>query len=576
MNCKFQLNRKFQLSLLAVGVALLALARAALAQDPQPQDPIGAEAALGTAFTYQGQLTNGGSPVNGACDVQFSLWDAAGSGSPPSGGTQIGGPQTATNTNVINGLFTVSLDFGSSPFTGQARWLEIAVRCPAGSGGFTTLSPRQALTPAPYALGFRPGALISGTGAAPSYAGLVLHMDGGDGLRVNAASYDGIHVETAGYDGVYVGSAGGYGVNIISATTALRVDSATYGLSVSSADTGVRLYSANSDGVHIDSAANDGVDIDTAMIGVRVGAASQGLRVVSATTGVHVESATDGVVVDSADNEGLRVGSAATGVRVSSAATGVRVVSATDGVVVESATADGLRIESAGIDGVNATSTSALFYGGRFRNTASGGAGLYARGGSSDAPDIVLGGAASNDGRICSDPAGSSSDIWLVSNDDVQVRLDSNTGEAGTFTIVGDLGIGVFSVDESGNMTALGTKTAVVTTEDYGRRKLYAVESPQNWFEDFGSAELVGGIAAVTIEPVFAQTVNLSEYHVFLTPLGDCPLYVAEKAAASFTVRAMGGQTCNIAFDYRLVAKRLGYEQLRLESAATAEVEGTK
>jgi hypothetical protein len=82
------------------------------------------------------------------------------------------------------------------------------------------------------------------------------------------------------------------------------------------------------------------------------------------------------------------------------------------------------------------------------------------------------------------------------------------------------------------------------------------------------------GSGTVLIEPMFAQTVNLTEtYHVFLTPLGDCPLYVAEKSAQSFTVKAMGGQTCGIAFDYRIVAKRLGYETLRLEPATldTAE-----
>ena len=95
------------------------------------------------------------------------------------------------------------------------------------------------------------------------------------------------------------------------------------------------------------------------------------------------------------------------------------------------------------------------------------------------------------------------------------------------------------------------------------------MESPQNWFEDFGSAQLVNGQATVPIEPIFAQTVNLTEtYHVFLTPLGDCPLYVSGKTQTSFSVKAMGGQTCSIAFDYRIIAKRQGYEGLRLDPAA--------
>jgi hypothetical protein len=65
---------------------------------------------------------------------------------------------------VANGLFTIpDLDFGGSAFTGEARWLAISVRCPAGSGRHTALDPRQALTAAPYALTLRPGAIISGT-----------------------------------------------------------------------------------------------------------------------------------------------------------------------------------------------------------------------------------------------------------------------------------------------------------------------------------------------------------------------------------------------------------------------------
>ena len=112
----------------------------------EPQRDVGILAMLGTAFTYQGQLKEDGSPVNGTCDFQFKLYDAQ------SDGTQVGSTQTKTNVNVSNGLFTVQLDFGSDVFTGDARWLEVAVRCPAGSGSYTTLTPRQALTAAPYAL----------------------------------------------------------------------------------------------------------------------------------------------------------------------------------------------------------------------------------------------------------------------------------------------------------------------------------------------------------------------------------------------------------------------------------------
>ena len=128
----------------------------------------------------------------------------------------------------------------------------------------------------------------------------------------------------------------------------------------------------------------------------------------------------------------------------------------------------------------------------------------------------------------------------------------------------GNLYVGDAYVD---NLYATYSKSALVSTADYGWRALYAVESPENWFEDFGTGTLAGGFAEIMIEPIFAQTVNLShEYHVFLTPLGDCPLFVASKAETSFAVQAMGGSSCNIDFDYRIVAKRLGHEDIRLES----------
>ncbi len=98
----------------------------------------------GTGFTYQGRLQDGISPARGAHDFRFTLYDAL------TGGTQVGGLVQVTQT-PSEGLFTVILDFGASAFTGAARYLEIAVR-PADVGGFTTLTPRQPITPAPYAL----------------------------------------------------------------------------------------------------------------------------------------------------------------------------------------------------------------------------------------------------------------------------------------------------------------------------------------------------------------------------------------------------------------------------------------
>ena len=121
-------------------------------------------AGLGTDFTYQGRLTQDGSPISASCDLQFGLYDAA------SGGSQIGSTLSKTGVSVSKGLFTVSLDFGSGAFSGDARWLDVAVRCPTGSGSYTTLTPRQLVSASPYAL-YAPsagGAPWSGLTGVPS------------------------------------------------------------------------------------------------------------------------------------------------------------------------------------------------------------------------------------------------------------------------------------------------------------------------------------------------------------------------------------------------------------------------
>jgi len=99
-----------------------------------------------SSITYQGQLCSGGAPANGNYDLQFSLFDSAISGS------QIGGAVNVAPLAVSNGLFTATLDFGSSAFDGSPRWLQVGVRVLGDVNPHTQLSPRQPLTSAPYAL----------------------------------------------------------------------------------------------------------------------------------------------------------------------------------------------------------------------------------------------------------------------------------------------------------------------------------------------------------------------------------------------------------------------------------------
>ncbi len=114
-----------------------------------------AQTALGTGFTYQGQLKQNGAPINGTANLRFSLWDGPGSGSPPAGANQIGAAQPLSGVPLADGLFTVTLNdtgqFGSVAFNGQARWLQIEVCSDASCASTTALAPRQPISPAPYA-----------------------------------------------------------------------------------------------------------------------------------------------------------------------------------------------------------------------------------------------------------------------------------------------------------------------------------------------------------------------------------------------------------------------------------------
>jgi predicted regulator of Ras-like GTPase activity (Roadblock/LC7/MglB family) len=134
---------------LIVGV-LVGITRLAWAQEPVQQGGEDTQDALGTAFTYQGQLKSGnGNLLTDTCDFQFTLWEDE------VGETQVGDISLVRSVNVTKGLFTAKVnaggEFGSSAFNGESRWLQIAVKC-SQDGDYTTLTPRQELTAAPYAV----------------------------------------------------------------------------------------------------------------------------------------------------------------------------------------------------------------------------------------------------------------------------------------------------------------------------------------------------------------------------------------------------------------------------------------
>ncbi|MFZ6027673.1 MAG: tail fiber domain-containing protein [Chloroflexota bacterium] len=152
-------RNRFLLTLLAITLLGLLNAAGAAARGP-------AAAPLGAGFTYQGQLKDAaGGPLTATCDLRFTLWDA------PAGGAQLGGESLAGETPVVDGYFTALVnttgEFGAAAFDGGARWLAVSVRCPAGAGEYTPLTPRQALTAAQYA-GYALAAPWSGLAGVPA------------------------------------------------------------------------------------------------------------------------------------------------------------------------------------------------------------------------------------------------------------------------------------------------------------------------------------------------------------------------------------------------------------------------
>jgi hypothetical protein len=83
------------------------------------------------------------------------------------------------------------------------------------------------------------------------------------------------------------------------------------------------------------------------------------------------------------------------------------------------------------------------------------------------------------------------------------------------------------------------------------------MESPEHWFEDFGRGRLKRGRAVVKLDADFANVIKRGDYHVFLTPKGDCHgLCVPRQGGASFEVRELQGGKSSMAFSYRIVGKR--------------------
>lgn len=148
-----------------------------------------------------------------------------------------------------------------------------------------------------------------------------------------------------------------------------------------------------------------------------------------------------------------------------------------------------------------------------------------------------------------------------------------NTGGGWTGYLLGNGGAskGLFVSSPTVGLQVTGSKNAVVNTSD-GARALYCEEASEVWFTDYGFGKIDGNSVIVTLDKKFLETVNINEpYHVFLQSYGEAELFVSKRTPTSFEVRVRGNEFALSEFSFRIVAKRRGYESMRLERSPWAD-----
>ena len=458
-----------------------------------------------TTFTYQGMLKVGGAPYNGTADVQVRLYDSA------TAGTQVGGAPLLFNNVIINGgTFTVGLDWGASVFdTGGERWLQIEVRTPAGSAGtFTTLSPRQRLTPVPYAM----YALYSHT-PFEYYGSDAVYLNGSVG--VGTASPQGrMHVRN--------GASGGNGIG--GSTLVLESNANQYlsMLATNSAESGILFGRPGSSNpaaaggiVYNNFLVQDGLDFRTGGNQTRMvitGDGKVGIGTNVPGSGLHVLSPQGSMNAVQGANTAT-----------SGAGTGSGVV----GFTAQSSYA------AAGVRGANTSST---------------GTGVIGSGNASIPATLAGGGGGAFTG---------------LSNGVYAKSTTANVGEgllaeqySSTVRVAYWNGSTFYKINGNGAVSTL------VRDAQDKPLTMFAPEAPEVLFNDYGRGALVNGFAHIDLDPDFARNVVISAEHplrvfIQLEDNETCEgVIVKNKTAAGFDVVELRGGHSNTPFQYQITCNR--------------------
>jgi hypothetical protein len=384
----------------------------------------------------------------------------------------------------------------------------------------------------------------------------------GPGVQGTTSSNNGYGVygqNTASGPGVYGTSSTGYGVQ---GTTSSSNSYGVYGQNTAS---GPGVYGTSSSGYGVQGQGSGIAAIfgDNSGTGTGVLGANGGAIAFFANSGVSGTAGTNGVGVG-----GFSTGTGSYGV-FGESDTGTGVLGQTSSSA------------SAGVEGQNFGSGPGV----RGQNL-SGGIGVWGvttNSGQGLANPAVAGTNTGGGAALVGFTAGPSSiGLGGATNAGVGVYGSSTTGAGvagytssgvavgGTATGGGIAGYFSGPVFVNGSLTVTGGAKSAAVRSNGSLKRVYSLECPESWFEDFGSGQLSGGQATVSLEPGFASIVHTDTYRVFLTPRGESKgwLYISKQSPNGFTVQEATGGTSNIAFDYRVVAKRADIAGARLEDVA--------
>ena len=530
-----------------------------------------------TGVTAGTDLTGGGSSGNVTLSLNTSATDLRYG--------QLGAANTFTGNQTVNGILSAtSTVFGISGVAKNTTGLSVGVGGTASSsGGYgvegvntSTSGGAGVFGSSASSAGYGVEGVISASsggigvyGTAPQFGVQgIATGNSGSTVGVFGAGVDGLQ-GSGTLHGVYAAGtgAGSFGVYATAPTYGL------YGVATNTSGTDFGVYgSGSSNGVY-GIASNFGIyGVATATSGNSVGVYGtgiDGLQGSGTTYGVYAAGTTSGStgVYGTAPQFGVYgVATAGSGNTVGvfgSGVDGLQGAGTSQGVYANGGTYGVHAFTSAGVAGTYGVYQDPSVTGATFFSESGQGAAVWADtnwgGESAKTLPALLATSDDNYGAVLANNSSDIATAWIV-----------NLANGPTTTVVRAAGsTGSCSISGGGDTACTGAlKSVVATTSSAGARRVetYSMQSPENWFEDFGSGALSNGAATVRLDAAFTQTVNTGiEYHVFLTPNGDSNgLYVSQKTATSFEVREQGGGTSSIAFDYRIVAKRVGYEKVRL------------